>query len=227
MAEKPATKLCKYCKTEIPYDAKVCPNCKKSQKPNGCLIAILVVVVLLVLAAVAGGSSSDSSTAASSTAASTAVQADSAAETQTAEPTPEPTEAPKTTYTVGETAEANDVKVTLVNVEQSTGNQYMTPADGNVYVVLEFEIENNSSTDIGISSMLSFEAYCDDYSVNMDLTANLLYDNKNQLDGNVAAGKKMNGVIGYEVPADFNTLEVKFTPSFWSNHAVTFEIANQ
>ena len=161
MAEKPTTKLCKYCKTEIPYDAKVCPNCKKSQKPNGCLIAILVVVVLLVLAAVAGGSSSDSSTAASSTAASTAAQVDSAAETQTAEPTPEPTEAPKTTYTVGETAEANDVKVTLVNVEQSTGNQYMTPADGNVYVVLEFEIENNSSTDIGISSMLSFEAYCD------------------------------------------------------------------
>lgn len=93
--------------------------------------------------------------------------------------------------------------------------------------MLEFEIENNSNTDISVSSIASFEAYCDDYSVNMNLTANLLYDNKNQLDGNVAAGKKMNGVIGYEVPADFKTLEVKFSPSFWSNRAITFEIPNQ
>ena len=205
MAEKPTTKLCKHCKTEIPYDAKICPNCRKSQRPNGCLIAVLV-----------GGGSSKNDAASSSTTSST-VQTDNAAASQEAAPTPEP----KTTYTVGETAEDKDIKVTLVSAEQSTGSQFLTPADGNIYVVLEFEIENNSNTDISVSSLASFEAYCDDYSVNM------LYDNKNQLDGSVAAGKKMNGVIGYEVPADFKTLEVKFTPSFWSNRAITFEIPNQ
>ena len=222
MAEKPTTKLCKHCKTEIPYDAKICPNCRKSQRPNGCLIAVLVVVVLFILVGVAGGGSSKNDAASSSTTSST-VQTDNAAASQEAAPTPEP----KTTYTVGETAEDKDIKVTLVSAEQSTGSQFLTPADGNIYVVLEFEIENNSNTDISVSSLASFEAYCDDYSVNMDLTANLLYDNKNQLDGSVAAGKKMNGVIGYEVPADFKTLEVKFTPSFWSNRAITFEIPNQ
>ena len=222
MAEKPTTKLCKHCKTEIPYDAKICPNCRKSQRPNGCLIAVLVVVVLFLLVGVAGGGSSKNDAASSSTTSST-VQTDNAAASQEAAPTPEP----KTTYTVGETAEDKDIKVTLVSAEQSTGSQFLTPADGNIYVVLEFEIENNSNTDISVSSLASFEAYCDDYSVNMDLTANLLYDNKNQLDGSVAAGKKMNGVIGYEVPADFKTLEVKFTPSFWSNRAITFEIPNQ
>ena len=222
MAEKPTTKLCKHCKTEIPYDAKICPNCRKSQRPNGCLIAVLVVVVLFILVGVAGGGSSKNDAASSSTTSST-VQTDNAAASQEAAPTPEP----KTTYTVGETAEDKDIKVTLVSAEQSTGSQFLTPADGNIYVVLEFEIENNSNTDISVSSLASFEAYCDDYSVNMDLTANLLYDNKNQLDGSVATGKKMNGVIGYEVPADFKTLEVKFTPSFWSNRAITFEIPNQ
>lgn len=54
MAEKPTTKLCKHCKTEIPYDAKICPNCRKSQRPNGCLIAILVLVALFVLIGVVG-----------------------------------------------------------------------------------------------------------------------------------------------------------------------------
>ena len=47
--ETPETKLCKYCKSEIPYDAKVCPHCRKKQTPNGCLIAIIVIVVLFIL----------------------------------------------------------------------------------------------------------------------------------------------------------------------------------
>lgn len=29
--EKPATKTCKHCKTEIPAGAKVCPQCRKKQ----------------------------------------------------------------------------------------------------------------------------------------------------------------------------------------------------
>ena len=49
--ETPETKLCKYCKSEIPYDAKVCPHCRKKQTPNGCLIAIIVIVVLFILIA--------------------------------------------------------------------------------------------------------------------------------------------------------------------------------
>ena len=45
---------------------------------------------------------------------------------------------------------------------------------------------------------------------------------KNQPDGTVAPGKKMNGVIGYEVPADWKELEIKFTPDFWSNKDISF-----
>lgn len=29
--DESTTKLCKYCKSEIPIDAKVCPNCRKTQ----------------------------------------------------------------------------------------------------------------------------------------------------------------------------------------------------
>ena len=48
------TKVCKYCKTEIPKDAKVCPNCRKKQGGIGKWIVIAVIVVALI-AAISGG----------------------------------------------------------------------------------------------------------------------------------------------------------------------------
>lgn len=44
--EKPMTKMCKHCKTEIPYGAKVCPQCRKKQG-MGCLTKIILVFVVL------------------------------------------------------------------------------------------------------------------------------------------------------------------------------------
>lgn len=107
---------------------------------------------------------------------------------------------------------------------QSSGEGFYTPDSGNVFLFCEFSIENKSSKDISISSIMSFEAYVDDYSTNMSMTGTLAAD-KGQLDGTVASGKKMSGVIGYEVPADWKTLEIRFTPDFWSGNDITF-IAN-
>ena len=61
MAEQSQTKQCKYCKTEIPVDAKICPNCKKRQQPSGCLIALIVVIVVVVLIGIIGGGTSGGS----------------------------------------------------------------------------------------------------------------------------------------------------------------------
>lgn len=47
MKQKSTTKQCKYCKTDIPADAKFCPNCKKKQKGKGWLIAIIAIVVII------------------------------------------------------------------------------------------------------------------------------------------------------------------------------------
>lgn len=226
MPESQQTKLCKHCKTEIPKDAKVCPNCKKRQTPHGCLIAVVVVIVLIVLLAIAGGGS-DSTSASSAPAdtASSTASAPSDASGGSAEAEPQPTEAPAV-YGVGDTAEDSGVRVTLVNAEITAGSGYSVAADGNTFVVLEFEVENESDSDISVSSMLSFEAYCDDYAVNQSLTPLTLYPDKSTLDGSVAAGRKLNGLIAYEVPADFQNLDITFIPSFWGNRSVSFRIPN-
>lgn len=213
--EKPTVKQCKHCKSEIPYDAKVCPVCRKKQGAPGCLIVVLVVVVLVVIAAFAGGGESSTpqkveSTSGTSQSASQASQAQSQPE--------------QTVFTVGDTVELNGVKTTLLSAEEYPGKQYMMPTDGNVFLVCQFEIENDSSAEINVSSMVSFNAYCDDYSVSLSITGEMLEDSWKSLDGTVVPGKKINGVIAYEIPQDWQKMEISYTPSFWSGHDVQFEI---
>ena len=213
--EKPTVKQCKHCKSEIPYDAKVCPVCRKKQGAPGCLIVVLVVVVLVVIAAFAGSGESSTpqkveSTSGTSQSASQASQAQSQPE--------------QTVFTVGDTVELNGVKTTLLSAEEYPGKQYMMPTDGNVFLVCQFEIENDSSAEINVSSMVSFNAYCDDYSVSLSVTGEMLEDSWKSLDGTVAPGKKINGVIAYEIPQDWQKMEISYTPSFWSGHDVQFEI---
>lgn len=213
--EKPTVKQCKHCKSEIPYDAKVCPVCRKKQGAPGCLIVVLVVVVLVVIAAFAGSGESSTPQKVESTSGTS----QSASQAGEAQPQPE-----QTVFTVGDAVELNGVKTTLLSAEEYPGKQYMMPTDGNVFLVCQFEIENDSSAEITVSSMVSFNSYCDDYSVSLSVTGEMLEDSWKTLDGTVAPGKKINGVIAYEIPQDWQKMEISYTPSYWSGHDVQFEI---
>ena len=61
MSKKNGTKLCKHCKTEIPADAKVCPNCRKNQ--GGIIKWIVIgIVVIAVIGSLGGGGEEKTST---------------------------------------------------------------------------------------------------------------------------------------------------------------------
>ena len=53
--EKSATKICKYCKTEISSDAKICPNCRKKQGMGIVPKVIIAIIVLGIIGSAAGG----------------------------------------------------------------------------------------------------------------------------------------------------------------------------
>lgn len=215
-------KKCKACGTDVAKSAKICPHCgAKLKKGHPILIGILVIVVLI---AVIGSKGNDDET--KKVEPTTSTQNNDTPITQT-EKEPEVEKEEKNVFSVGEAAELNGVNVTLASVAESAGSEYNTPTDGNVFVLCEFEIANDSEKEITVSSMISFEAYCDDYTCTYSLAALMEKGNKNQLDGTVAPGKKFNGVIGYEVPAEWSKLEIVFTPDFWSGKDITFIATNE
>ena len=52
-------KLCKYCKTEIPKAAKVCPNCKKKQSHIARWIILGILGVIIIGSVIGGGNNED------------------------------------------------------------------------------------------------------------------------------------------------------------------------
>lgn len=133
----------------------------------------------------------------------------------------------KTSFGVGERAQLGNVMATLTGVEESAGSQFNHPGEGNVFLLCAFEIENESDQEISVSSLMSFEAYCDDYSAGFSLGALMEKGDKAQLDGQIAAGKKMSGVVGYEVPADWQTMEIRFTPDLLSGNEIVFTATHE
>lgn len=74
--EHPTTKICKYCMTEIPYDAKVCPQCRKKQKRGALKWVIIAAAVLLLIGMISNGKKSAQAPVAPAPAASQATAAE-------------------------------------------------------------------------------------------------------------------------------------------------------
>lgn len=137
-----------------------------------------------------------------------------------------PTESGGKVFKVGDVVELDGVTVTFVGISKSSGSEFNKPEDGNEYVLCEFEIANNSGEDISVSSLLNFEAYYDDYACDLSIGALMEKGNKDQLDGTIAAGKKMKGVIGYEIPTTWKELEVHYSLGLLTNKEIVFVVAN-
>ncbi|MCC8168163.1 MAG: DUF4352 domain-containing protein [Clostridiales bacterium] len=207
--QKPETKLCKHCKTEIPYSAKVCPNCRKRVK-GGKLKWIIIIIVLLVIFAVAtsGGSTNDGPTKVGTVGDEDSTAGSNGDDTNT-------TEEVQTEYYVGDILMDGDTKI----VYMASGiyeDEYSEPDEGYQYIYLEFAFENTSDdTDTSIS-FYSFDAYADGYS------ADMYYGGDEDLSATLSAGRSTTGYIYFTVPEDAEEIEIEYTTNYFTEDKITF-----
>jgi len=211
--------------------------CQKNGRKKTCsVIALVVSGIWLVIGIAVNMAGSDKPEKVGDINVNTSIEADNSFEeepksiTEESESITVPSETvsenKETVFKKGEIAELNGVQVTLTDYEESTGSDFNTPDDGNVFLLAEFEITNNTEKELVISSLLSFDAYADDYVLDFSLSA-LIEKDGNQLDGTIAAGKKMKGWIGWEVPKDYQNIEIHFTDNVWSDNKFIFLIENK
>lgn len=234
---------CNACGKEVSEQATSCPSCghpmkaaspspgsvPPQKKKGSCLKTVLIVLgVIVVIGVIANlGSNGDKAkkvdTKTTEKASAKDKQDSKKKDTNTEAPTEAQTEA-KDLFQVGETAEYNDVQVSVLGYEESAGNDFSKPEEGKTFIFVNIEIANNSADELNMSSMISFESYCDDYKLDYSAGALMALDGRNQLDGSVSSGKKMNGYLGLEVPVDWKVIETQFTDNVWTSSKIKFEI---
>lgn len=94
--EKPTIKTCKHCGTEIPYSAKICPNCRKKQGMGVFMKIVIAIIVLAILGSCASkmGNNDESGTSAENTSSESTVNATGSSETADIVETEAETQAP-------------------------------------------------------------------------------------------------------------------------------------
>jgi hypothetical protein len=203
-----AIKRCKFCGTEMDKRLSQCPNCQRKQGGNLKFFIIGFIAIAIIVAALNQDEPK-------------VKEVNNGNVTTTKSGDVEPSNVDKEEFGLGEVVEYKDILTTLTSLTESTGSEYNKPTDGKVFLQCEFLIENNSTKDIAVSSLISFEAYCDDFSINQSIMGIVDANDKKSLDGIIATGKKMSGIIVYEVPTDWKEIEINYTPDFWGKK-ITF-----
>lgn len=127
-----------------------------------------------------------------------------------------------TTFNIGDTAVFKDLKISAIRFEESYGDDFFYPDYGNIYLGINFEIENISNTTQTISSILFFDAYVDDVKCEYSFMAESAFGGT--LDGELSPGKKLIGYYAVEVPEEWQKLELEFSSDFLSDNKAKFVI---
>ena len=124
-------------------------------------------------------------------------------------------------FGLNETAVFENLKITATEVKESKGESFFKPESGNIFVGVNFTIENISDEEQTISSILLFDGYVDDINCELSISASAAFGSK-MLDGTLAPGKKLVGWYAVEIPENWKTLELNVQSEWLSSTSANF-----
>lgn len=117
-------KKCKYCKSDIDKNAKICPNCRKKQNniSKWIIIAVLIIIFVPIIVSMTNEENEEKSR--------------------------------KKDFNQNEIATYKDVEYSITKVEKTQGNnEFVKPKEGYEYVKITIKIENKSNEKISYNAL--------------------------------------------------------------------------
>lgn len=225
---------CPKCGTDV-GSAKYCPNCgapidpsvaqqtnasaQPPKKKGGPLKIVLIVLGVLVVIGIIGsifGEGEDTSSSSSSASELISSEDDSTEVSQEAPVSSEALE--NKVYGVNETAQYNDVELSVTKVEKSSGSTYDKPKDGMEYIIVTVQYKNNSTDE-----NISYNPY--DFKIKnsqgqiTDITFTTINTDTALSSGELAPGGTISGTLAFEEPINDPELILQYTGSIFSSDA--------
>lgn len=184
-------------------------------------LGVFLLVLLLVLAGCAEGTTVPSKVDTDQPQGSTSSnQTDSVGLEDVTEEEVQEEQVEEVTARVGETLDYGGLQLTLESVEKyvDTSEFFMdTPPEGHEFILLWFVANNTTSEDYYVN-MFYEDSYLDGFSVDPEVM--LINVQGETLWGDVAAGKKRRGYVGYAVPTgSWEELEFQYKPDLFGGQA--------
>ena len=218
------TKICKYCKTEIPKDAKICPNCRKKQKGKLGIIIAVVVVLLLIIGIAGGGSDDKKESKIDNSNASATTESSKTTANEDSNSVDNETSANNGVVQVGGSFEDKGLKFTVneatldYQIEDKYG--FYKLDDGLVYLLVDFTFENTGDSDKYVS-IYDFKCYADNTACEQQYVTDTTGDFINT---NLSAGRNCSFKTLYAVPADASSIELEYEANIWTDEKVVVQI---
>ncbi|MCD7776677.1 MAG: DUF4352 domain-containing protein [Firmicutes bacterium] len=210
--EIPQTKECKHCKTEIPYGAKVCPNCGKKQNGGALKWVIIGIVVIIIVAAVAGGGGNDDSVTKVGE-----VSQDSSNVSDESNVTDDSLSSEKTEFYVGDIIQDGDMQIVYAASGVYTeDNEFLQPDEGYQYIFIKLSCTNTGDSGDESITYFSFECYADGYSVDQ------YYSGDNALSATLSPNRSTTGYVYFMVPEDAEQIEIEYETNYWTDEKIKF-----
>lgn len=217
------TKLCKYCKSEIAKDAKVCPNCRKKQ--GGVLKWVGIALVAFFVIGLFGGNDEEAaSTVKDVTNQNVSNQQATTTENKDVEMDENSQETTtKEFFVAGESFEVQGLVITINEISTDFTDyedQYglYTPEEGTKYIMASFTYQNNDDTDAYVS-IYDFDCYADG-----TLCEQTYYFDGDFINGNISSGRNVSFETHYVVPIDANEIELEYMANVFTDEKVIIKV---
>ena len=120
----------------------------------------------------------------------------------------QPTKDKVTRFTIGDTIINRDYKLTVEGASIIVSdNKYAQPNENCEFTEVDLTVENTSNDTLTVNPFY-FTSYTDGFSIDNYNTDIYMATSKNRLSAELDIGKKVKGVLCYEVPNDWSELEL-------------------
>lgn len=179
-----------------------------------------LIAVIVVIALAGGGEEEETATnvdEAARTSASAEIE-DTAGESSDSAKEEEQAPPVKEEFAVGEKVQLGGNVLTVTEAERSAGGEFDKPKDGHEYVVVTVVIENAGDENISYNPF-DFKMSNSQGQI-LDQAFTTIDTNTALQSGELAPGGKVTGTIAFEQPAGDPSLQLQYTPSFWSDKTI-------
>jgi|GEM_PF-4481936 len=210
-------KKCKTCGADVAKSASKCPSCgAKLKRPflGTIMIIVGVIVLLSAIGNIAGGKDEQKVIKADETAAIVTEKAASA-ETTTVEETTKP--AAVMEANIGDTAEADGVKLIVTKIDTTKGSEYNRPDDGMEFIHVYVKVENAGNNNIDVNPFYFKMETSDGQIKDQDFRA-IVDVEKNQIQAvTLKPGGNVEGIVGFQVKKGDEGLKLTYSTNVFSD----------